>query len=497
MLTTLLAAAVVLGVLIFVHELGHFLAAKAVDIAVPRFSIGLGPKMTGFRWGETEYVISWLPLGGYVKMAGMGEEEVLEGIEGPAEEAAAADEDRPSGTASRVSGEAAGVEEGASGEGEARREGVPVGGYDPERGFESKPLWARFFAVSAGVLMNFLFAAVAFAAIAGVWGVSGDQPPVVADVQEEQLPPSAIDLARLPREVRVESVEGRGVDTFQDLQLRLGSVPSGTATLTLRDGTTVTVPIPGDDSLRSRLVGALQAPSRLAPVLGEVEEDGPADAAGLRSGDRVTAVDGRPVETWQAFAAVVERHPGRELELSVERDGETLKKTVVPERRVLAAEGDSLEYGRVGVGASRGAALATARDQRRGLAGSLAYGVQETWNWTVRTVQILGQLVSGGVDAGTIGGPVRIAEMSGDMARSGMLPLLTFMAILSVNLAILNLLPIPVLDGGWILFLSIEAVRGRALEQETRLRLTQAGLLLVAALMILAIGNDLIQVFGG
>lgn len=485
MLTTLLAAAVVLGVLIFVHELGHFLAAKAVDIAVPRFSIGLGPKMTGFRWGETEYVISWLPLGGYVKMAGMGEEEALEGIEGPAEEASPGDGEDGRSSAGDAGG---GPRDAKSGGGE---------GWDPERGFESKPLWARFFAVSAGVLMNFVFAAVAFAAIAGVWGVSGEQPPVVAEVQEELLPPSALELARLPPGTRVEAVEGRAVETFQDVRLRLGSVPSGSATVTLGDGSTVEVPIPEDDSLRSRLVGALRAPSGLPPEIGEVVEGGPADSAGLRSGDRVTAVDGRAVDTWQDFAAAVERRPGREVRLDVERGGETVTTTVVPEPRVLAFEGDTVEYGRVGVGVSRGAALAAAREQRRGPVGSVAYGVQETWNWTVRTVEILGQLVSGGVDAGTIGGPVRIAEMSGDMARSGMLPLLTFMAILSVNLAILNLLPIPVLDGGWILFLSIEAVRGRALEEETRLRLTQAGLLLVAALMILAIGNDLIQVFGG
>lgn len=482
MLTTLLAAAVVLGVLIFVHELGHFLAAKAVDIAVPRFSIGLGPKLTGFRWGETEYVVSWLPLGGYVKMAGMGEEEALGGLEGPAEERPAGEDAAPPERADDA----------------PAREDTPEGAtWDPERGFENKPLWARFLAVSAGVLMNFLFAAVAFAAIAGVWGVSGDEPPVVADVQEELLPPEALDLARLPSDVRVESVGGRSVETFQDLQLRLGSVPAGTTTLTLADGSTVEVPVPEDDSIRGQLVGSLQAPSRLPPVVGEVQEGGPAEEAGVRDGDRVRAVDGRPVDTWQGFARAVERRPGREVELDVERDGRRLALTLVPERRVLTADGDTLAYGRVGVGVSQAAALATARDLRKGLAGSVAYGVTETWNWSVRTVEILGQLVRGGVDASTIGGPVRIAEMSGDMARSGMLPMLTFMAILSVNLAILNLLPIPVLDGGWILFLTIEAVRGRALEQETRLRLTQIGLLVVAALMVLAIGNDLVQVFGG
>ena len=460
MLTTILAAAVVLGVLILVHELGHFWAAKAVDIEVPRFSIGIGPKLAGIQWGETEYVISWLPLGGYVKMAGMGEEEALEGLEGEAEEGRASS----------------------------------------DRDFESKPLWARFLAISAGVIMNFLFAVAAFAAIAGIWGVETPAEPVLADVQEEALGPGTSALATVPRGARVERVNGDRVDDFDDVMLKLGSLPSGEVTLGLAGGGSVRFTLPDADSARQRLMGALKPPSMGPAVIGEVMEGGPADSAGVEAGDRVTAVGGRPVDDWLAFVAGVEGRPAEPVPVTVERGGETRRLTVVPRTEALVVEGDTVaRYGRVGVTASVPAMAAAARQGRRtvGVGGALGHGVATTWEWTARTLSFLGDIVGGGVDAGSVGGPVRIAEMSGDVARAGPLAFLNFMAILSVNLAILNLLPIPVLDGGHLMFLSVEAVRGRALSVEARIRLTQMGLLIVAALMIFLVGNDLIQVFGG
>lgn len=459
MLTTILAAAVVLGVLIFVHELGHFWAAKAVGIDVPRFSIGIGPKLTGFRWGETEYVISWLPLGGYVKMAGMGEEEALEGLEGEAEP------DR-----------------------------------EPSDGdFESKPLWARFLAISAGVIMNFLFAAVAFGAIAAVWGVQGTQEPVIGGVQENGLPPEALELARVPEGTRVERVDGNRVSDFEDLRLALASVPAGEVTLSLEGGREVTFTMPEGDSARARVVRSVSPVIRMEPRVGDVVEGGPADSAGLRAGDVVREVAGEPISSFQEFASRLEERPGRPVEVTVERDGQLRTLTMVPEERILASGGDTLRYGRVLLAGSQAAAMAAASEQMEspGPVGALAHGFGETWRWTVRTVDVLGRLVTGNVDPGTLGGPVRIAQMSGDVARIGGQAFLNFMAIISINLAILNLLPIPVLDGGWLLFLTVEAVRGQKLSVETRVRLTQAGILVVAAIMIWAIGNDLVHVFGG
>lgn len=459
MLTTILAAAVVLGVVILVHELGHFWLAKATDVAVPRFSIGIGPKMVGFRKGETEYVISWLPLGGYVRMAGMGEEEALEGIEGGGPE----EEREPS-----------------------------------ERDFDAKPVWARGAILSAGVGMNLVFAAVIFGVIGSVWGVAPEQEPVIGGVQEETLPAGALPLARLDRGTRVLAVGRSGVDTWEDLTIALGTAPAGRTTLRLAGGDSVTFELPGDQETRSRLVGSLVPRRTVQPVLGDVSAGSPADSAGLQPGDRVVAVEGEPVESWQAFAETVERRPGRAVSVTVLREGERRSATIRPAERTIASDGDTLRYGRLGVAQGRSALREAlgAGGRRLGPLEAVAYGVEQTWTWTVRTVEILVQLVTGQAAAQNLAGPVRIAEMSGDVARMGLLPFLSFMAILSVNLAILNLLPIPVLDGGHLAFLAVEAVRGRAVSVETRIRWTQVGVVLVAALMIWAIGNDLLQIFG-
>lgn len=484
MLTTLLAFALVFGIVVLVHELGHFLVAKAVDIRVERFSIGFGPSIFGFRKGETEYVVSWLPLGGYVKMAGMGEEEALEAVEGPS--AGPVGED-PAGHGEP--GESAPAGDGGSAD-------RPRPGSD-DRDFESKPLWARFLAISGGVLGNFLFAAVAFATIAGVWGVAETPEARIGDVDEARLPAEALELARLPRGVGVAAVEGKRVQDWEELTLALATRPAGEVALRLEDGGTVRFTLPSGDSLRSALVEALQPVRTVEPLLGAVLEDGPAARAGLQAGDRVVAVDGEPVETWQAFVAGVESRPGEPVEIAVERDGDTVRLTVEPEVHVLAAAGDTLRYGRVGVALERSANLAAAASSVRhpGPLGLAAHGVAEAWTWTVRTVEILAALITGGVSAETLSGPVRIAQMSGEVARVGFLPLLNFTAILSVNLAILNLLPIPVLDGGHLLFLAVEGVRGRAVSARARIRWTQVGLAVVAALMIWVIGNDIVQLF--
>ena len=459
MLTTLLAAAVVLGVVILVHELGHFWVAKAADVEVPRFSIGIGPKMIGFRRGETEYVLSWLPLGGYVRMAGMGEEEAFEGIEGEGP-----DEDRqPS-----------------------------------DRDFDAKPVWARGAILSAGVGMNLLFAALLFGLIGSVWGVSPEQEPVLGGVQEETLPEGALPLARLDRGTRLTAVGTDRVDSWEELTLALGSAPAGPTTLHLAGGDSVVFRLPGDQQARSELVGSL-APQRVVePVLGEVRGGSPADSAGLRAGDRVVAVAGEPVESWQAFAELVERRPGEAVSVTVRREEAETGLTVRPAVRELTGDGDTLRYGRVGVTPATSALQQAlgAGGRRLGPLAAAGYGLPQTWTWTERTVEILIRLVTGRAAADNLAGPVRIAEMSGDVARMGLLPFLSFMAILSVNLAILNLLPIPVLDGGQLVFILVEAVRGKAVSVETRIRWTQVGVILVAALMLWAIGNDLLHIFG-
>jgi regulator of sigma E protease len=454
MLTTILATIIVLGVLIFVHELGHFVTAKAVDIEVPKFSIGFGPKVIGFRRGETEYVISLLPLGGYVKMAGMEEMEDIEGGRDP---------DRPL----RAPG--------------ARR----------PRDFESKPLWARAIVISAGVIMNLLFAVAAFAVVALAYGV-----PVVPDsrlggVVEERLPVGTQQLAELPFGARVTRVGDYPVQDFNDLRLAFARIRAGAVEIEFAEQSPMSIEVPAVDSLRASLIGAFEPVLTVPPVIGEVMRDGPADVAGLRSGDRVLRAGGRDVATWQELVAVIERSPGEPVPFEVRRNGSVVSVEVVPHRRVLES---GYEYGRIEV--AMPASLGGLPREDRGFVAAVGHGFAETWQMMTLTVDFLGGLFTGRQSPRDVGGPLLIGELSGQFARAGLEAFLTFMALFSVNLAILNLLPIPVLDGGHLVFLAIEGIRGKALSIEQRMRLTQVGLVIIVGIMVWALGNDLLRFFG-
>ncbi len=457
MLTTILAAAVVLGVLIFVHELGHFATAKLVDIEVPRFSIGFGPRVIGFRRGETEYVISALPLGGYVKMAGMEE---MEGIEGGPE---------------------------GSSEGTA----VPAGPRSPRpRDFESKSLAARTLVISAGVIMNILFAFFAFAAIGLFWGRPAVPESVVGNIVEERLSEGTSPLAMLPRNARIVGIGTDTVVDFTDIQIALSKQRAGPLDIRLADGPPIMIDYPAADSARQTLISAIEPVVRSEAVLAEVDPDGPAGEAGLRGEDRILMADGRPVETWQDFGAAIEAAAGRPLPLVVARGTDTIPLSVTPAVRTL---GDH-RYGRIGVLASP--VTVSIPRERLGPIGALAYGASETWRWTALTFDVLAGLFSQRVSARSVGGPILIAQISGEAARAGLESLLNFMALLSVNLAVLNILPIPVLDGGHLVFLAIEGVRGRPVSLQQRIRFTKLGMALIVALMALAVGNDIVRWIG-
>jgi regulator of sigma E protease len=202
---------------------------------------------------------------------------------------------------------------------------------------------------------------------------------------------------------------------------------------------------------------------------------------------------GRDVATWQEFVAVIERSPGQPVPLLVDRRGDRLQLAVTPAERVLDT---GIRVGRIEVPVPYQSMEALYPRSRTGPVGALARGVSQTWEITAMTVDFLGGLFTGRHSARNVGGPIMIGQMSGRFARAGMEAFLGFMAILSVNLAILNLLPIPVLDGGHLVFLGIEAVRGRALSFEQRMRLTQVGFVFIILLMAWAIGNDVLRAIG-
>lgn len=443
---------IVIGVLILVHELGHLLTAKAVDIEVPRFSIGFGPRLFGFRRGETEYVVSLLPLGGYVKMAGMEELEMVEG-----------QTDSP------------------------RAEGKQPS----PRHFDAKSLPARMLVISAGVIMNFLFAVLVFGIVGAVWGVPIEPPAVLGGVTEEYLNEGTESLVAVPRGTRIVSIGGEAVEDWGDVRLVVSMMRPGENVIEFENAPPVTVDVAGTDSARFQLFAALEPVVQVAPRLQQVVPDGPGARAGLQAGDVIVTAAGEPVNSWQEFVTAVEARPGQPLDLVVERDGARVDTNVVPEPSQLPG---GHTYGRIGV---QGAPSETGQPRERlGVLDAAAYGFERTWEVVVLTVDFLGGMFTGRHSARNIGGPIAIGQISGQVAEAGLESFLNFLALFSVNLAVLNLLPIPVLDGGQLMFLLYEGIRGKPPSMQARMRLTQIGFFIILLIMAWAIGNDLLRAFG-
>lgn len=476
---TILATLVVLGVLIFVHELGHFWAARSVGIRVERFSIGLGPRVYGFTRGDTEYVISAIPLGGYVKMAGM-DDEVMERIEGGG-----------GGTAAEAV--------------ESPESSLPASdSTPPDRSgdFDAKPVWARTWVISAGVIMNMIFAFVAYTVVAAGWGSAESDTLRLGDVRAEFLEPGTATLAEIPMGAELVAIGDRSPEHWGDVRDAFLELPAGPTLLRYAgssaepgaapvDGA-VEVVVPEAREARIRIVQALE--SWLDPVVGNVEPGTPAARAGLRAGDRILEVDGTAVERWYPFTRLIQERPDTPTTLLVERDGEQVELQAVPEatEALDAATSVVRTIGRMGV-LPMPPPTAWARLSP---SDAVVYGARQTWGITVFIVDFLGQLITGRASPRNLGSIVTIGEISGQAAAEGLPVFLSFMALLSVNLAILNLLPIPVLDGGHLVFLGLEAIRGRPVSVEQRMRWSQVGFVILIGIMVLALGNDFMRLFG-
>ena len=448
---TVLATIIVLGVLIFVHELGHFAAAKAVGVEVQRFSIGLGPKVFGFTRGETEYVLSAIPLGGYVKMGGM-DDEVMERLEG--------------------------------GQAEARQPN--------DRDFDSKPIWARTLVISAGVIMNMLFAFGVYTFVAAYWGESHLATTRLAEVDATLLPEGTGGLADVDPGSRFVRVGGREISYWTQVQEGLFEADPGPLSVEFAEPSrTVQIDVPVSEAARIRLVQAVRR--WIEPGVGPVNPGSPAAKAGLEQGDVVLAVDGVGVDTWWEFVRLIEARGDQRVNLTIVRDGRELVRPVEVEREeVRTPDGEVAEVGRIGIYQP----LSDYVYRRIPPAEAVVHGYRETVAVTGLIVGFLGDLVTGGVSPRQMGSIVTIGEASGDAAEAGLDQFLRFMALFSVNLAVLNLLPIPVLDGGHLLFLGIEAVRGRALSMEQRLRWSNVGFLIVMGIMLWALSNDFLRLLG-
>ncbi len=456
MLITILATAVVLGVLIFVHELGHFMTAKACDIEVPKFSIGFGPKILGFKRGETEYVLSLLPLGGYVKMAGTEDMEVIEG------EGAATLADT-------------GIDETS-----AERKVGP-------RDFDAKSLPARALVISAGVIMNLLFAFVVYTIIGAVWGVPADPGTAIGGVAEEYLTEGAMPLSAITPGTRVTAVNSKKVESRKQLNIALATERAGPAQLHLENSQPIAFELPKADSSREKLIAALDNYAPASAVIARVAKDDVAEKSGIKPGDNIVQAGGQTITDWSQLVSAIETNAGTPLALVVDRGGQQIPITVTPR----ADERFGRKYGRIGIEH----AAPVQPVVQAGLGGAIANGARETWETVAMTADFLVGMFTGRMSPTNMGGPIMIGQLSGEVARLGLRAFLGFMALLSVNLAVLNMLPIPVLDGGHLVFLAIEGLRGgKPLSMPTRMKLTQVGFVMIMALMVWAIGNDLWRV---
>jgi regulator of sigma E protease len=449
-LLTIGAVVVVLGVLIFVHEMGHFLAAKAVGIQVLRFSLGFGRPVLSWRRGETEYWISWLPLGGYVKMAGLEEEGIAGSLEGGKADVAV----------------------------------------DPARAFDRQPVWKRIIVILAGVTMNVVFAFVVYTGIAATVGSPELASTTIDSVTARALPPGAEALASLRFGDRIVRVNGDTIRSWNALLDHLLTGPSDLQIEVAGRAQAIDVRL-ADGKLTTRQALA-QALVRLDPPrLGILEPGRTALRAGLKPGDLLLRANGDSLRSWTDVLHTVWRSPGKAIQFDVLRDHTHLSVTVVPE---IKTETDTASprprvYGAIGAGQDPPTV-----HLREPLMRAVISGAQETWARALVVVGFLKGLVLRETSVRDVGGLLTVGQISGQVARLGLDWYLTFLAFFSVNLAVLNLLPIPILDGGQLVFLIAEAVRRKPLSLKLRMVLTQVGFVVLLAIMILALTNDALRI---
>jgi regulator of sigma E protease len=476
-LRTPAAIVFVFGVVIFVHELGHFIAAKLMGVYAPRFSIGFGPALWSHKWGETEYILAALPLGGYVRMASR-EDESMAFLEGGSE--------TPATGVGANGAPAIAPEEKAPRYYDANAM-APFGPKPvPEnRWLESKSLPARLFIMLAGVTMNFV---LGFLIIAGIFITAGEviyQTREIGDVAAVAASDSA--FRSLAPGDTILAVDGRPVRTWNDVTERIATDSEPTLVIQTNRGTT-SIAVQ-DSGVHSRLAiaGAVLRPF-LPAVIGQVVTGHSADRAGLKVGDSVVAVNGAPVRGWFGLVRQIESSPGKALTLSVVRGGTTKNVSVTPDSMpdVNPITQRDTVVGKIGAALKD---LGTRHPISTGVAINGAW--LTTWGNAGLIVHTLRQLVTGHQSVKGLSGPVGVAVQSGQAAQLGWTALLSLLALLSINLAVVNLVPIPILDGGQILIMLAEAIKGDALAARTRVLLFYGGFSAIVLLFSIVTFNDL------
>ena len=442
---TLLYFIIAISILVVIHEYGHFWVARRCGVHVLRFSVGFGKPLWSIRDKRgTEYSIAPIPLGGYVKM--LDERE------------------------------------------------APVPEHLLDQAFNRKPAWQRIAIASAGPIANFLFAIAAYWVlfVAGTTGVV----PVVGDVSENS--PAA--LAGLKSGDEILAVNGDATTSWEQVSWELISYigEDATITLTVRGDTLVehsvnievTEWLAGAD-VPDPISGLGIEPRRLTipAKLGQIVDGSPAQAAGLQVGDLVVAVNGEPMADWSQWVDAVRVAPNQPLQIEIRRDDQLLDLILTPERATLA---DGAVVGRVGAGVEMPSIPDDwLRVSHAGIIDGFALGVSKTSDLIGFTLESLWKMLAGDLSVKNLSGPITIAKVAGASASSGLESFVGFLALLSVSLGVLNLLPVPMLDGGHILFYLAEMLRGKPLPERLQIAAVQVGMFLMLSLMLVAFYNDI------
>ncbi|MEQ6290450.1 RIP metalloprotease RseP [Vogesella sp. GCM10023246] len=437
---TILAFLLVIGVLVTFHEFGHFIAARACGVKVLTFSIGFGRKLVSWQRGDTEWRIALVPLGGFVRM--------LDSREGEVPEA------------------------------------------DRARAFDARPVWQRMIVVVAGPLANLLLAVLLFS-----WTMSGAQTtlqPLVGTVVAQ----TAAAAAGLQTGDRVLAVNGRAVTDWSELRGSIADVIADGDTPQLRVQRQQRQLSLSLDLQRFNLQTLDQhtfaklglMPVRYLPQVGAVLPNGAAARAGLKADDRLLQVDGKPIGSWEAWVAWVQNHPGKTMRLQVQRGTQLLSLSLRPD----AVEQDGQQVGRIGVAPALDMSWQQLLLQTKqvGAVDAIAAAVQRTADLSGSTLRMMLAMFGGTVSLDALSGPLTIAEYAGKSADAGFDALLEFMALISVSLGVFNLLPIPVLDGGHLLYHVVELIRGRPLPERAYEVGQRLGMAFIMTVMLLALFND-------
>lgn len=453
LLTTIFAFLLVLGPLVLIHELGHYLVGRMFGVKADAFSIGFGKELAGWtdRRG-TRWKLSALPLGGYVQFAG---DMNPSSAPGPLDDRLSAEERAQT--------------------------------------FHVKPVWQRALIVLAGPMTNLLLCVAIFAAFYGTYG------RVVADPEISGFSAdSPARAAGLRIGDRIVAIDGDPVDGIEDVADHTVYFPGKTLSVAVaRGGSTTVVPVTlatrelSDKFGNKAKVGELGV-EMVPPLVGRFHGDSPAEKAGVMLGDRIIAVDGTPVSSFTDIPRLVQPHPGRSIEVTVRRDGRSLAIPVVIGTGTVTDErGTTRAVGQIGVGAGR--------LERVGPLRAVALGFEQSFHVMGTMVTGIAQIFTGDRSVRELGGPVKIAQYSGQQFSLGWEAFVSFAALISINLAFINLLPIPGLDGGHLAFYAAEVVRRRPLGVRSQEWAIRTGVALVLALMVFVTVNDLAQlpIFGG